>query len=96
MFHALTGCDTVSSFVGHGKKIAWSTWHALPKLKDALLKLPCALRDILMEAMMVIERFVILFYDKTSTFSDINKAQQKIYMKRHNVKAIPPTKVALD
>ena len=26
MFHALTGCDTVSSFAGHGKKAAWSTW----------------------------------------------------------------------
>ena len=25
MFHALTGCDTVSSFAGHGKKAAWST-----------------------------------------------------------------------
>ncbi len=25
MFHALTGCNTVSGFVGHGKKSAWST-----------------------------------------------------------------------
>ena len=25
MFHALTGCDTVSSFVGHSKMTAWST-----------------------------------------------------------------------
>ena len=25
MFHALAGCDTVSSFVGHEKKTAWST-----------------------------------------------------------------------
>ena len=23
MFHALTGCDTMSRFVGHGKKTAW-------------------------------------------------------------------------
>ena len=26
LFHALTCCDTVSSFAGHGKKTAWSTW----------------------------------------------------------------------
>ncbi len=26
MFHALTGCDAVSAFVGHGKKTAWNTW----------------------------------------------------------------------
>ncbi|KAG7156370.1 hypothetical protein Hamer_G006109 [Homarus americanus] len=26
IFHALTGCDTVSSFSGHGKKTAWAIW----------------------------------------------------------------------
>ena len=25
MFHAITGCDTVSASVGHGKKSAWAT-----------------------------------------------------------------------
>ena len=30
MFHAFTGCDTGSSFAGHGKKTAWSTWMSLP------------------------------------------------------------------
>ena len=28
MFHAFTGCDTVSSFGGRGKKTAWETWKA--------------------------------------------------------------------
>ena len=35
IFHALTGCDTVSSFVG--KNTAWNTWNVLPKLTDVLL-----------------------------------------------------------
>ena len=39
MCHALTGCDTVHSFAGHGNKTAWSTWKSLPELKDALLML---------------------------------------------------------
>ena len=26
MFHAFTGCDTVSSFLCKGKKSAWQTW----------------------------------------------------------------------
>ena len=39
MLHALTGCDTVSSFAGHGKKTAESTWKSLPELTDALLML---------------------------------------------------------
>jgi len=46
MFHALTGCDTVSSFVGHGKRTAWSTWNALPQLIDVLLQLSCMPSDI--------------------------------------------------
>ena len=33
MFHALTGCDTVSSFAGHGKKTAWTIWTVLPELR---------------------------------------------------------------
>ena len=28
MFHGLTGCDTVSSFAGHGKKTTRAVWHA--------------------------------------------------------------------
>ncbi len=35
MFHAQTGCDTVSSFAGHGKKSAWAVWAVLPELTDA-------------------------------------------------------------
>ena len=96
MFHALTGCDMVSSFVGHGKKTAWSTWNTLPQLTDVLLKLSCAPSDVPLEVMLTIERFVILLYDRTSTCTDINKARQKLFTKRTNVKAIPPTKAALE
>ena len=36
MFHALTGCDTTSSFAGHGKKTAWTIWTTvLPELTNA-------------------------------------------------------------
>jgi len=41
MFHALTGCDTVSSFVGHGKKVTRTTWNIFPELTGALLILSC-------------------------------------------------------
>jgi len=32
MFDAMTGCDTVSCFFGHGQKAAWTVWTALPEL----------------------------------------------------------------
>ncbi|KAL7380914.1 hypothetical protein ABVT39_025940, partial [Epinephelus coioides] len=55
MLHALTGCDTVSSFAGHGKKAAWSPWKSLPELKDALLTLASGPKDIPDDAVSIIE-----------------------------------------
>ena len=85
MFHALTSCDTVSSFVGYGKKTAWNIWNPLPELTEALLKLSCAPSDIQEDVMHTIERFVILMYDKTSTCTDIDKARRKIFARKPNV-----------
>ena len=34
-FHAFTGCDSVSSFYGKGKKKAWKVLSENPKGKDA-------------------------------------------------------------
>ncbi len=96
MFHALTGCDTVSSFVGHGKKTAWTTWNVLPQLTDAMLTLSRAPGDIPEDVMHTIERFVILLYDRTSTCTDIDKARRKLFAKKTNVKQIPPTRAALE
>ena len=35
--HALSGCDTVSFFAGHGKKSWWSLWAQFPQITDALI-----------------------------------------------------------
>ena len=96
MFHALTGCDTVSSFVGHGKKTAWSTWNVQPQLTDAMLNLSCAPSNVQDDVMHTIERYVILLYDRTSTCTDIDKARRKMFARRPNVKQIPPTKATLE
>ena len=60
MFHALTSCDTVSAFTGHGKKTAWVTWNSFPELTEALLTLSFTPPSIPEETMRVVERFVIL------------------------------------
>ena len=56
----------------------------LPELTDALLiqKLSCAPRDIPKDAMHIIERFVILLYDRTGTCTDIDKARCKLFAKK--------------
>ena len=95
MFHALTGCDTVSSFVGHGKKKAWSTWNALSELTHALLTLSHAPSEPT-EDVLHIKRFVILLYDRNSKCVDVDKARKKLFAKRTAVQQIPPTKAALE
>ena len=86
MFHALTGCDTVSAFVGHGKKTAWATWNSLPELTGALLTLAHAPTGIMEEA---------IIYDRMSTCTDIKKARKKLFTKKSSVLRIPPTQAAL-
>ena len=68
-----TGCDTVSSFAGDGKKTARAIWTVRQELIDALLKLFAASNDILEDVMHTIGRFVILLYDRTSTCTGIDK-----------------------
>ena len=94
--HALTGCDTASSFAGHGKKTARTIWTVLPELTNALLKLFSAPSGIPDDVMHTIERSVILLYDRTSTCKEINKARKKIFAKKNNAQLIPPTKAALE
>lgn len=47
VFHALTGCNSVSSFVGHGRKTAWAVWVVFPELMHVLSELSSAPGDIL-------------------------------------------------
>lgn len=46
MFHALTGCGTMSSFVGHGTKTAWATWKVLAEVTGTLLTFSMAPNDV--------------------------------------------------
>ena len=60
MFHAFTGCDTVSSFCGRGKKTAWDTWMNFDDITGAFAATP-DVSDIA-DWMEPLERFVILLY----------------------------------
>lgn len=95
MFHSLTGCDTVSSFAGRGKKAAWSTWKSLPELTDALLMLASGPKEMPDDALDIIERFVTLLYDRTSTCTKVNDARRKLFPLKNSVQQIPPTRAAL-
>ena len=88
-WYALTGCDTVSQFAGHGKKTAWSTWNSFP---ESFKQLSFINRSD-EEDIKIVERFVILMYDRTIALSDINKCRQHLFTKKSRpVEGCLPTK----
>ena len=96
MFHAFTGCDTVSSFGGREKKTAWKAWNAFPAVTDVFYALASPPVDVTEYVMAPLQRFVIYLYDKTCNLSDINEARQYLFcQKTRDIENIPPTKAAL-
>ena len=82
MFHALTDCDILSSLAGHGKKTAWLTWKLLPELTYALLMLPGGPKEIPDDALNIIEKFIILLFDRTSACTKVDHARRKLFPRK--------------
>ena len=80
IFHAYTGCDTVSSFDTRGKKTACETWKVFEKLTPTLVHLSTGLADIPDDVVTVLERFTILLFDRTSNL--IDEARQNLFTKK--------------
>ena len=75
LFHAITGCDTVSFFGGKGKKTAWDVWNIYPALTNVLCRLRLMPEKVKDNSMAVIKRFVVLLYDRTSAIVEVNQAR---------------------
>ena len=88
-------CDRVSSFVGYGKETVWIPWNTLAQLTNTLLKLSCAPSENLNDVMLTIERFLFCYMTRpVHAQIYVDKAWQRLFTKRTNVKAIPPTGAA--
>ncbi len=96
IFHAFTGCDTVSSFHTRGKKTAWETWKAFEEVTATFLSLSDGPSEITEDQVTMLERFTILLYHRTSSKVHIDEARQELFtVKGWAMDAIPPTKAAL-
>lgn len=95
-FHAFSGCDTVSAFHGKGKKSAWQTWTVFQRATPTFTKLsstPAAVED---EDLQIIEEFVVLMYDRSSSYKDVNEARLDLFARKQRAyDCIPPTRAAL-
>ena len=95
LFHALTGCDTVSSFAGIGKKAAWADGNVYPDVTEAFAELMHMADPISDRTLEVIERFVVLMYSRTSDISRVNDARKQLFaQKSHSLENSPPTQAA--
>ena len=96
-FHSLTGTDQTSYFANCRKKSAWTTWCNFDEVTETFIKLSFtpSLEDV-KDAMPVLERFVVLMYDKTSNCLDVNNCRRNLFVKKGRaMDALPPTSAAL-
>ena len=95
-FHAFTGCDVVSAFRNKGMKTAWQTWDIFPEATPVFSTLsqhPPTIEDDDME---ILEKFVVLMYDRSSTAGGVEEARLDLFArKRRPYEAILPTRAAL-
>ncbi len=97
MFHAFTGCDTVSFFGGKGKKTAWDTWKTYNEVTPAFSALAARpTLQTIQEWIGPLERFVILMYDRFSSQECVNEARKQLFtQKGRAMECLPPTQAAL-
>ena len=92
LFHAVTGCDTVSHFLGCGKKSAWSVWQSTPGLTDTLVELTSELHELNPQSqhMRTLERFVVVLYSKGCGLERINEARLRLFTSgKKTLEALP-------
>lgn len=96
-FHAITGCDVVSSLYGIGKKTAWSAWGAFPQVTETFVALTQDPLSVTLESkhMQNLERWVVLMYCKNSNSNSLNEARKQMFTRGlKDLDSIPPTKHA--
>ena len=95
-FHAFTGCDVVSAFNGKGKKTAWQTWNVCDEASVIFTKLSQCPSKIEESDLEILEKFVVLMYDRSSSVASVNEARLALFArKQRSYDLIPPTQGAL-
>ena len=96
-FHAFTGCDTTSQFLGKGKRSAWESWKSYPDVTEAFLfafNNSFQLLQLQSFQMKLLERYVCVLYDKTTPLCSVNDLRKELFCKKaKTMESIPPTQV---
>ena len=96
-FHALTGSDTTSQFLRHGKKAAWRTWETFEEATQAFntpANDPFIVVDESSALFKCVERFVCLLYEPSTDLSSVNDQRRELFSKKgKQMESLPPTMV---
>jgi len=96
VFHTLSGCDTVSPFSGWGTKTAWEIWLNFPEGTDAfeaIMQMPIDIDDAVLS---LLERFLVLLYERTSDQTRVNDARKHLFAQNsRSLENIPVTQAVL-
>jgi len=96
MFHAFTGCNTVSTFCGRGKKTAWNKWEVYPEVIKAFEEFPMMQIEISNTAMETLEQFFVLLYDHTNDSMTVNDSRKHLFtQKTRSLENLLPTREVL-
>ncbi len=74
LFHSLSGCDTVSSFAGRGKKTCWDVWRIFEPLTETLMNLAEAPSQLQLAELQTLQQFTVLLYSRTCGLLTVNEA----------------------
>ena len=98
LFHAITGCDTISHFLGCGKKTTGASWQNTPGLTETLLALINAPTCFSLGSlhMQKLERLVVITYSKGCGLAKVNEARHRLFKSgKKTLENIPPSRAAL-
>ena len=94
-FHALSGCDQLSGFAGHGKRSCWNKWMCNPELNLHLARLSCSSERLpyyVEAALPVFQRFVSHLYGIIiDTYDSIDEARYQLARQGKTFLQLPPT-----
>ena len=91
-FHAFTGCDTTSQFLGKGKRSAWESWKSYPDVTEVFLfafNNPFQLLQLQSFQMKLLERYVCVLYDKTTPLCSVNELRKELFCKKPRQWKVP-------
>ena len=95
-FHVFTGCDTVSAFVGKGKKTAWQAWNVYDNATETFRSLSKPCDSLTEQAIDVVEEFVVIMYDRSSISRKVNETRLDLFARKQRpYNNIPPSRAAL-